>query len=448
MQIVTLPEPKDNANAATQNSLSFMSWIGMDRATDLSVILAAAVVLVYSAGGSQRTLSRNPVWMALLILVWYWTTSTWAVETKNIVQAFSSGGGTFPLLGFWLTFAPQLVSAAIFAGRFSQLGVEATKDIYTLGYRSAGGFWLVAGAAFWFGQFFTVQSMIFGAPALTFIVKAAEPLSTALLAGWVLKKAYSLPLLLGVVIACAGIMLCVASAHQAQGNSAHTAHEFQSMGLVFAVLANLGFSSRACLAKKALGQLHLDPLAAYGMMSIVGGIAGLLPLFAWVLTAEIGLAGTAQMCPFFDPRFSLQSWLMMCLSYLLYQTCSILILSCVAVESHSLLVAMKHMLVVVLVSLLVHANLNKGIVIGMAWTVLGVYVYTRSIGKDDPKESEHLCATQDTHLEEAKILGAGVTRKVPETPQALDVFVMVLALIGAATSPVMAFMQAGTVIAD
>ena len=37
---------------------------------------------------------------------------------------------------------------------------------------------------------------------------------------------------------------------------------------------------------------------------------------------------------------------MMCVSYTVFQTCSLLMLSAVAVESHALLVALKHMLVI------------------------------------------------------------------------------------------------------
>jgi len=353
--------------------------------------------------------------------------------------AFNSGTREVPLLAFWLTFAPQVVSAAIFASFFfSRLGVKATTEIFTLGRSSGGGsFWLVTGAAFWYGQLFTVQSMMFGTPALAFIIKAAEPLSTALLAGWVLKKAYSLPLFLGVLITCIGIMVCVSSANHSEKQSA-SAHGFQWIGLVFAVLANLGFSSRACLAKKAIGQLQCDPCVAFGMMTLVGGIAGLLPLFVWALTSQIGIGLQVDglICPFFDSRFSSRSWLMMCLSYVLYQTCSIFILSALAVESHALLVAMKHMLVVVIVSLMVQAHLTKGILLGMALTLSGVYVYSRSIRNVDSKDNE-----EDPIVKTARILGATEPNKTSPTPRALEGFVIVLALIGATSAPLMSFMR-------
>jgi len=358
-------------------------------------------------------------------------------------MAFSSGTGEVPLLAFWLTMTPQVVTAAIFASCvFGRLGVTATKDIFTLGRigGGGGGFWLIAGAAFWYGQFFTIQSMILGTPALAFIIKLAEPLSTSLLAGWVLRKPYSLPLLLGVLIACIGVMICVYSADHSEKQSA-SAHGFQSIGLVCAMLANLSFSSRACLAKKAMDQLRLDPCVAFGMMTIVSGIAGVLPILGWALTSRFGLGMNSVLCPFFDPRFSARSWLMMCLSYVLYQTCCIFILAAVAVESHALLVASKHVLLVVIVSLLVHAQLSQGILFGMALTLSGVYIYSRSIQKHDPKENEHLCDAQDHQLRATQILGATEQHRISSTPRALEGFVVVLVVIGASVAPLIAFLQ-------
>merc|ERR1719440_2229653 len=219
-------------------------------------------------------------------------------------------------------------------------------------------FWVLAGAGYWYGQFFTVNSLVFGSPALTFIVKAAEPLSTALLAVLVLRKPISYPLLTGIGVACFGIAITVTSADS--GSGAAQAGNYQFVGMAFALLANLGFSSRACVAKKAIAHMRMDPFETYAMMTIVGAQVGVAPILVHLLSNPLALLTT----PFFDARFSAVSWFIMCLSYMLYQTCSLLILSRMAVESHALLVAMKHMMVVVLVAVLVHSKLSPGIIVG------------------------------------------------------------------------------------
>merc|ERR1719247_1674488 len=108
---------------------------------------------------------------------------------------------------------PQLLSSVVCGmGLCWRFGRSVSKEMFAL-QEHGRSFWLVAGAGYWYGQFFTVQSLVFGAPALTFIVKTAEPLSTALLAVLVLKRPFRWPLLLGVLLACIGIMVSVHSAN-------------------------------------------------------------------------------------------------------------------------------------------------------------------------------------------------------------------------------------------
>jgi len=276
-----------------------------------------------------------------------------------------------------------------------------------------------------------VQSLVFGAPALTFIVKTAEPLSTALLAVLVLKRPFRWPLLLGVLLACIGIMVSVHAANDAHSAGSTQVGSMQMVGMAFAFLSNLAFSSRACVAKKAISHLHVDPFETYAMLTIVGAQAGILPLLTYGLSSHVVSAGFTPgsaflALPCFDSHFSAHSWFMMCLSYMLYQTCSVLVLSSIAVESHSLLVAMKHMLVVVLVSILVHAHLTRGIVFGMALTAVGVYLYMATTKEESSSAKEEV-------VEDA-------TCKIPlqkvapwQVPTILRVIVLAIVLIGGAT---------------
>merc|ERR1719191_911810 len=126
-------------------------------------------------------------------------------------------------------------------------------------------------------------------------------------------------------------------------------------GVVFAALANLGYSSRSCMAKKLMtsrsssssSRHHrdegMDPFETFGRLTLTGALVGLLPLLVWGVFGLLGRVELMQPLRLLqDPRFNLLSWAEMSLSYLLYQACSVLILSGLAVESHALLVAMKH----------------------------------------------------------------------------------------------------------
>jgi len=402
--------------------------------TDLSVLLCAGLLLAICLGGHRFTKEGSVgcrMRMPLLVAIWYWTTTTWATESKNILTDFTAAGSEpgFPLLGFWLTFLPQLLSSVVCVGTLCwRYGTNMSREMLAL-HQKGKSFWFVAGAGYWYGQFFTVQSLVFGTPALTFVVKAAEPLSTALLAVLVLRKAFSPALVAGVFVACLGIVITALAAGSSQGGSAVQTNHGQLAGVVFAVLGNLGYSSRACIAKKAISHLHVDVFETYGMMTIVGTQAGILPIIAYAVTSRLTPAGTVTWAlPFLDPRFSAYSWFMMSLSYMLYQTSSVLILSSIAVESHALLVAMKHMLVVVLVSILVHSQLTKGIVFGMLVTLLGVYLYMSSAKEASDKDKEEL-PTQD-----AEVLPP-LQKPVSawQAPTVLSAIVGTVALLGAAT---------------
>jgi len=411
--------------------------------TDLSVLLCAALLLVLCLGDkhidSRHTWVRN-CRTALLVGIWYWTTTTWATETKHILTTFTSDRNEpgFPLLGFWLTFIPVITSSVIcILGLRWRYGDSFTQEMHSLRERGSS-FWFLAGAAQLYGQFFTVQSLIFGSAALTFIVKAAEPLSTALMAVLVLRRVFSFPLVLGISLACFGIAVAVLSAGSASGaSSTPLGSHGQLAGTVFALLGNLGFSSRACVAKKALSQLHVDAFETSSMLTLAGAQVGTLPFIAYALASHVG-GGAIWSLPFLDPRFSARSWLVMCLSYMIYQSCSVLILSSFAVESHALLVAMKHLVVVVLVSILVHAHLSKGIMLGMALTSLGVYLYIYS-AKDDAsmanESEEEEPLLEPTPLGQLPKKPANVVWKAPAL---LRIIVLVVVLLGCATPPILA----------
>lgn len=420
------------------------AWVSKERnsLTDLSVLVCAALLMKFCMAGQQPVSLHGKGAFVLLVGIWYWTTTTWAAETKDIMSTFQSGHSEpgFPLLGFWLTFVPQLLNTGLFAlGLWGRSGSHSVKKLFLPSHRE-GSFWPVAGAGYWYGQFFTVQSLLFGSAALTFCVKSAEPLSTALLATLVLRNEFSFRLVLGVLVACVGIMLTVISADHVQTAANQGTHS-QLAGLVFGVLANLGYSSRACVAKKALLQKKSDAFETCGILTAVGAQTGFLPIIAYGIWSFLSGSATWAL-PFFDPRFSARSWFMMSLSYSLYQICSVLILSAIAVESHALLVAMKHLLVAVFVSMVVHAQLTRGMLVGMTVTLLGVYIYMGSAKDDrDPGSSLRKDSTKEQLREaeqeaEAILLSEqskAASWQVPVILQGIVLAVVVLGTITPAT---------------
>merc|ERR1719386_293156 len=114
-----IPASSENVAAIRRESVSSRLSQGAHGCwTDLSVLLCAAILLAACVGGNSfvpQTRTGKNVRLAALIGIWYWTTTTWAAETKQILATFSSGTiePGFPLLGFWLTFMPQLMSSVL-----------------------------------------------------------------------------------------------------------------------------------------------------------------------------------------------------------------------------------------------------------------------------------------------------------------------------------------------
>merc|ERR550514_522623 len=121
---------------------------------------------------------------------------------------------------------------------------------------------------------------------------------------------------------------------------------------------------------------------------MVGGLAGL------------GVELSAPLKVLQDPRFNPLSWFTMCLSYLLYQCCSIVVLSSLAVESHALLVALKHLVVVLLASIWLQDALSFRILIGTFLAGLGVWIY---ISKSPPPAGNEQQLTETQAEEEGAV---------------------------------------------
>eukprot|EP00435_Cladocopium_sp_Y103_P004866 s262_g1.t1 len=240
------------------------------------------------------------------------------------------------------------------------------------GHTSVGfGIWHLAGAAYFFGQLFTVAALALDAPSVVFVVKAIEPLTTALLAIPLLNQAFNLRLL-GIaglsdllVLACIGIMITAMAAH---GGFKKIHYSRAYLSIVLSMLANVGFSSRACVAKRALAFESKEPLEAYGKLTVTATQSGLVLLLLWLFLAQSVLDDDDMMSLLRHLSFNPGAW------------------SWFLVETHALLVALKHIFVVILATLLTGAVFNVHMAIGLALVIAGVSWYLSSPASEKDAE--------------------------------------------------------------
>jgi hypothetical protein len=262
-----------------------------------------------------------------------------------------------PSPDFWLTFVPQVVSCFFFI----VLSWLKEGDTFTgvFSFSPDSFRFHVAGSAYFYGQLFTVAALARSSPNIVFIVKAVEPLGTALLAGPTLRKTFNAGLFASILISCIGIVLTALGS--ADVTSSMTLPKSWITGVTCAMLANLGFSTRQCLAKSLYVHEGRGALETFGKVGLAGTLWGVLP----ILVKPSTLMSLSQTFGGFSAVFG-GEWLMVSVCYFLYQSSSLLILQCIAVESHALLVGMKHVFSVITVSLLLGAKLTPSILFGLS----------------------------------------------------------------------------------
>lgn len=340
---------------------------------------------------------RSTVTIGLVATIWYWTSALWAAVTKEILNDLQQVV-VYPSTSVWLTFLPQALSYVLVQALAILFGLDLCTGTCFREMRRNLGMWQMAGAAYFFGQLFTVAALALDAPSLVFVVKAIEPLSTALLAIPVLHQTFNVRLFLAILVACVGIMITAAASHGGF-NGVHYSSAYMSMTL--GMLANIGFSARACVAKRALVFDSNEPLEAYGMCTVFATQSGVVLLLVWLILGRCILNNAGDMTSILQHLSQRPgAWLTASLTYFLYQGSSILLLSCFKVETHALLVALKHVFVVVLASLITGAVLNPPMILGLLLVSLGVCWYLSS-PEDEDSEKEPILPTKADGLEQS-----------------------------------------------
>lgn len=313
--------------------------------------------------------------------VWFWTSAIWAAVTKDI-QMQLSGSSLYPSTSLWLTFLPQAFSCFC-VQLFAMMGgtnlTEGTVVPTRPGESLIFGSWQLAGAAFFFGQLFTVESLNLNSPSVVFAVKAIEPLSTAVLAVPVLKKAFNMQLFMAIIVTCMGISVTAYAGARSAGSLSSTAgRSVTHLAVALAMLANVGYSSKSCVLKKELGNRQTHPLESFGKITITATQSGMVFVGLWWVIGLRMLHPSAFHNILLELHLRPIAWLVSSMTYFLYQAASVLLLDCLVVETHSLLVALKQVFVVVLASLMTHHAVNATMIGGLLAVCAGVCWYAHS----------------------------------------------------------------------
>lgn len=382
-------------------------------------LAASSIVAILAL---QNIAQRNTYVICLVAIVWYWTSAEWAAVTKDILHELQHAV-LYPSTSIWLTFLPQVFSFVLVQILALIAGVDICKGMCFIRASCSVGFgtWHLAGSAYFFGQLFTVAALALDAPSVVFVVKAIEPLTTALLAIPLLNQIFNLRLFLAILVACTGIMITAMAAH---GGFNQIHHSRAEMSIVLSMLANVGFSSRACVAKRALAFESKEPLEAYGKLTVTATQSGFGLLLLWLFLAQSVLDERDMMSLLRHLSFNPGAWFTVCLTYFLYQACSIYLLSCFLVETHALLVALKHIFVVILASLLTGAVFNVHMTIGLSLVVAGVSWYLSSPASEDDAEKESILPTKDT-----KAVSEASSESVREVQQVSSWLIAVVASV-------------------
>lgn len=344
-------------------------------ADGICTALATIWLILVLSGVSWCNPKSSKIALGVVIAIWFWTTTIWASQTKLVTNGLGSNE-LYPSNAFWLTLVPQVLSSVCLLVMSKFKDMDLLTDTVRVEKPNAQTVsWYVGGTAYFYGQLFTVMALAMSSPGIVFVVKAIEPLSTALLAIPVLNKAFSLPLFIAIAISCTGIVVTVQGSPEGVSFD-DAAGKAAIWAMAFAVFANMGFSTRACVVKKAFQKAKMSPLETFGKVTIAGTITGLLPLLVWlVLHPTMAVSALSAFAVELQARAA--PWFILSMCYLLYQCSSLLILDCIAVESHALMVAMKHIFVVVSASIVIGAPLTITMIVGIVMASAGVYYYSQ-----------------------------------------------------------------------
>lgn len=336
--------------------------------------------------------------LALLVLLWYTTSIAYSMLAKLGMQVAPDAS---PLL---LTFLQCLcgVVAAIVGSRGNIAGL---RQLLVTG----GPLMALIGLAHFVGSYLTAASMGLGSVAITYVIKATEPLFAVALSMVFMRAKYSTQTLLSLVPLSIGLVLAVyrpspsEPAAESAGPSG-SGEAIISLGAIAALAANVGMASRNVLGKvrMTIAQLtgsstppggakpreeergprgkkarpDMGPIVVFGVMSIWGGAFAL-----GMILLDMGASETLISLPMRLMQGESSSVFLVssATSHAVYTICSFIVLQSVHPASHAIITGMKHVFVIVAAALLLGNPLSAMQALGGVVAMTGVFAYNRSM---------------------------------------------------------------------
>lgn len=348
---------------------------------------------------AMESINAETVKLAVVFVAWYVVSTAYSMFAKLAMELDRDASA---LLLSLLQFVAGVVSAlAVSRGDWGEY-----RDLL----RSGGPLLALIALAHFVGAYMTAVSMNFGPVAVTYIIKATEPLFAVALSLVMLGSRYSRTTLLTLVPLCVGLVLaCYKS--DASSSSASAASSLLSFGSAAALISNVGMGMRNVLTKlrmvlqsapapAVVAEDDLEALKApapapapaprksgphvlFGVMSIYSTLYTLaLIVFDAPSRSQLG-----SFLLTFTSSSAYQVLSLAGLCHALYTLCSFYVLSRLAAASHAISNSMKHVVVIGAATVFLGNSLSTTQALGAVLAIGGVFLYNKSVEGTDDKPS-------------------------------------------------------------
>jgi solute carrier family 35 protein E1 len=299
---------------------------------------------------ANRKLQKT-VKVAGILLAWWIFSVTAGIYNKAYLDIYS--------MPIFLTFAQSLCGAVS-----GFIALNILKQWQTISNIKEFKFLAVLTSAHEIGTLLTNMSTSAASASFMHTVKAAEPLTSAILAVIILKERLKTITIVSLLIIVFGI-----------GLSCSTEFNFSLYAFVTAMASNLVFSSRTIFSKKLLLESKLDNQNVFLYISFFSTVAT-LPL----LSIELYKYGYEPFVTSFAPTSSAASLLFKAsISHYLYNVFSFLALNEMAPISHGVSNSFKRLFIIYSSILYFQNPVTSGNLVSSAIAVSGVVLYSWSL---------------------------------------------------------------------
>ena len=320
----------------------------------LSILMSSEAEGAGMHGGMHKGILK----IAVYALIWYSSSVLAVVTSKQVLSLLP-----FPITLCLFQFQTAAALLSVVSKYFFEAADDCSQDNITASVTKRK-----IALSYTFGFILTNFAYQIVAPSFVESVKAAEPISSALLSFLMLGQINScrtyatlVPVCLGVALACQG------------------KHVFSLIGLIASLCANMCFSARSVYSRQFYALSHATPVSGLSLFCDISwmGLLILYPLsflFDWTSISTL----------IFNWKYSeLQQMplniLLNCLAYTTYNCMSFLILAETNALSHSVLNALRRISTIGFTIFYFDVSVSLMNEIGVICTVLGALLYAVSI---------------------------------------------------------------------